>query len=73
MRLNNKQKVLIGSVAVVLSSVLVLLVKPIRSKILLKKLSPENVDDLVSDEVLEQVAEDSSITEDSSVTEDIKE
>ena len=64
MRLNNKQKVLIGSVAVVLSSVLVLLVKPIRSKILLKKLSPENVDDLVSDEVLEQVAEDSNVTED---------
>ena len=62
--MNNKQKVLIGTVAVVLSSALVFLVKPIRSKILLKKLSPENVDDLVSDEVLEQVAEDSNVTED---------
>lgn len=62
--MNNKQKVLIGAVAVVLTSALVFLVKPIRNKILLKKLSPENVDDLVSDEVLEQVAEDSNATED---------
>lgn len=64
MRLNNKQKVLIGAVAVVLSSVLVLLVKPIRNKILLKKLSSNSVDDLVSDEGLEEVAEDSNATED---------
>lgn len=62
--MNNKQKVLIGTVAAVLSSALVLLVKPIRNKILLKKLSPESADDLVSDEVLEEVAEDSKITED---------
>lgn len=62
--MNNKQKVLIGAVAVVLTSALVFLVKPIRNKILLKKLSSNSVDDLVSDEGLEEVAEDSNATED---------
>ena len=62
--MNNKQNVLIGAVAVVLTSALVFLVKPIRNKILLKKLSSNSVDDLVSDEGLEEVAEDSNATED---------
>lgn len=62
--MNNKQKVLIGTVGVVLSSALVFLVKPIRNKISLKKLSSDSVDDLVSDEGLEEIAEDSNVTED---------